>query len=230
MSEPANDLDHWSRALAERLAGHDDVFQALEEARQGKSKLSSEEIDALGISHDGSDVIFQYARVVSRLLEALSGLPGFEDGRGLLTLTMLRFDLVALDEGSRPERLHPPRRETKQGTPAPRRSYQAQVIECVILLEELGQSGYAARQSVADIFAKHGHRGSYGDRLSPDTLTRWREAVMAPDGPYLAGRRMIERKLKRFKSEPGWPPSLEDALAYIERRARDRVISLAASK
>jgi hypothetical protein len=222
--------EDWARDLSKKLADLDQVFNLLEEVRFGRLSLTAEEEEAIGARQDGGDIPHQYARVLTRLIDALERLPNFADGRGLLTLSTLRLDLMNLDEGNAAQRLTPRARHNPHGTPAGRRVYQAQVILCVRLLEEIGQSGSAAREKVAAIFSKHGHRGQQRGPLSPDTLTRWRESVLAPDGPHLPGRRMIEQRLAEWKSHPGWPPSLEDALNYVEVRARRKAISLAASK
>lgn len=220
----------WAEELASKLAGLDEVFLLLENVRTGRSKLSSEEEEAFGASADGADIPHQYARVITRLIEALERLPEFADSRGLRTLQALRLDLYALDEGSRPQRLTPVARSERPGTIASMRVFQAQVILCVRLLEEIGLSGHAARSEVAAIFSKHGHRGQQGDKLSPNTLFKWREAVLAPDGPHLGGRRMIERKLNEWRTSEEWPPTPEGARAFIESRAANPSISLAHSK
>lgn len=221
---------NWAEELASKLAAHDSMFIDLEAVRTGRSKLNSEEEEALGARSDGADIPHQYARIITRLLEALQQLPEFADGRGLRALKALQFDLHALDEGNKAQRLTPVPRDRRPGTPAGRRVYQAHVILCVRLLEELGFSSSVARAEVATIFSKHGHRGQQGEDLSPETLTRWREAVLAPDGPYLPGRRMVERELTKWRESDEWPCSIEQARAYIERKASEPRISLAASK
>jgi hypothetical protein len=223
-------FEQWSVGLADKLADLDRVFSLLEEVRLGRISLTADEEESIGARQDGGDIPHQYARILTRVIEALELLPQFADGRGLLALSMLRLDLMNLDEGNTAQRLSPAFRENRPRTPAGRRVYEAQVILCVRLLEEIGESRSAAREKVAAIFSKHGHRGQQRGPLSSETLTRWREAVLAPDGPHLAGRRMIEASLARWKGYSTWPPSLEQALAYVDARARRKAISLAASK
>lgn len=222
--------DEWSKALASKLAGLDEEFVVFENARCGRSKLSADEEEKLGVRTDGADLPHQYARVLTRIIDALGDLPAFQDGRGTVALHALRLDLIALDEGNKAQRLAPAPRHPRPGTPAGRRVYQAQVILCVRLLEEIGLSGSVARDETARIFGDHGHRGQQGDRLSPETLTRWRELVLDRDGMHAAGRRMIERKLKAWQADPAWPPTLEEVRQFIANRATRPVISLAASK
>jgi len=223
-------FEEWADELASKLADLDAVFALLEDIRLGRHALTSDEEEAFGARQDGGDIPHQYARVITRLIDALSGLPQFEDERGFLALSTLRLDLMSLDEGNTAQRLSPAQQESRPGTPTGRRVYQAQIILCVRLLEEIGQSGSFAREKVAEIFTQYGHRGQQGGALSPETLTRWREAVMAPDGQHLAGRRMIEKRISEWKANGDWPPSLDQALAFVEVRAKRKAISLAASK
>lgn len=223
------DTGEWARQLASQLADLDVIFTELDNARFGRFILDSNQEEALGVRHDGADIPHQYARVISRIIEGLQQLPPFADDKGLVTLHQLRFDLVSIDEGNTPQRLAPPSRDKRPGTSAGRRIYQAQVVLCVMLLVEIGLSDRAARSEVARIFSAFGHRGQQG-RLSSETLTRWRLAVLAADGDYIAGRRMIERNLQEWKQSPMWPPSIEQALAFVAKRARNPIISLAASK
>lgn len=223
------DWKPWAESLLAQLSGLDEVFRILESARCGRSTMNADEENALGVRSDGADIPHQYARVLTRIIEALEVLPGFEDGRGLDALQALRLDLMALDEGNRAQRLTPVPRDSRPGTPVGRRVYMAQVILCVRLLEEIGCSGSNAREETARIFGEFKHRGQQGEKLSAETLTRWREAVLH-DEVHAAGRRMIDRKLRFWRADPNWPPSMKGIVAYISNRASRPVISLAASK
>jgi hypothetical protein len=228
MTEESGVLPGWRQRLADELAGIDEMFKLLERARVGQTHLSGEQEVGFGLTHDGADVAHQYERIITRLIEALGSLPEFKSGRGLIALQALRLDLHSIDEGNYPERLRPVAREPRLRSNAGKRVYQAHVILCVRLLEELGLSGSAAREHVARLFTQEGHRGPQGGRVSPETLTKWREAVLS-EAVYAAGRRLIERELGAWKRSGNWPPSLDDALAFIARKANNPIISLAAS-
>jgi hypothetical protein len=211
------------KGLAHQLSELDRLFLKLERARTGASELTSEEEESDGIRSDGADIPHQYARMVSRVIEALEPLPEFKES--LLGLRTLRLDLYSLDGGHHPPRLNLPPREDRSGTSNGRQAYQANVILCVRLLEEVGFSKAASRKEVADIFAAAGHRGQQG-RMSPNTLTRWREDVLARE----SGRRYVESTIAGWKLAPQWPPSKDDALSYVKVRASNPTISLAASQ
>jgi hypothetical protein len=220
----------WAETLATNLDSLDTVFLTLSDKAAGKLLFTEEEEARMGIDADVTpDLPHQYARVLSRLIEALGALPPFADGRGLATLQALRMDIVSLDEGSKPTRLQPRPGISTGADNQGRRIAKAHVVLCIRLLEEIGESGASARKRVAAIFAAHGHTGKQGGPLSPGTLIKWREDVCgANEGDAdVAGRRMIEAELFRWRASPLWPPALDDALALVARRAANPVISLA---
>lgn len=221
---PAPKISEAVDCLAARLAELDEIFMRLEDARTGRSKLTFEEEESCGIRSDGADIPHQYARMISRIIEALEALPQFQGGSGLIGLRALRLDLVTLDGGHYPPRLSLPPKEDRSGTSNGRQAYQANVILCVRLLEEIGFSGVSARKEVASIFASGGHRGQQGP-MSPNTLTRWREDVLGRE----IARRFVDGKINAWKAAPQWPPSRENALLYVRKRANNPSISLAAS-
>lgn len=221
----------WFDQLASQLADIDLVFGVLNDVWEGRSPYTQEEEEALGARQDGADLPHQYARAMERILKALHERPEFADNRGMQTLRALFQDLQAIDEGSHPFRLTPVSREDRAQRLSPaRRWVQGEVILCLRFLEEIGMSGNSARNIVAESFADGGVKGARGGRLSPDTVTRWREMVLAPDGIYLPQRRRIQDKLAEWQSDPRWPPAKEEALAFVRHKASRPSISLAPSK
>jgi len=226
--QPVVTADNWLPRLAKQLQDLDVIFLTLDRINSGTFRFSEEDEKCFGIEGDvAPDITHQYARVLSRIIDGLERLPEFSDGTGLVALRALQIDLVALDEGNNPRRLRPREGRSVGADNAGRRIAKANLVLCVRLLEEMNVSETQARIRVASIFAAAGHRGKQGGPLSPGTVYNWRNEIMSVDEVGSPGRRMIETELDKWKSNPAWPPSDEEATAFIERRAANPIFSLA---
>ncbi len=223
--EPVGTAENLLPRLAKQLQDLDVIFLTLDRINSGTFRFSEEDEERFGLEGDvAPDITHQYARVLTRIIEALQTVPEFSDGAGLVALRALQLDLVALDEGNNPRRLQPREGRSVGADNAGRRIAKANLVLCVRLLEEMKVSETQARIRVASIFAAAGHRGKQGGPLSPGTVYNWRNEIMSIGSP---GRLMIETEIDKWKSSPSWPPSDEEATAFIQRRAANPIFSLA---
>jgi hypothetical protein len=214
----------WVSDLLHQLKGLDRWFVTYEAIRSKRLKLTQDDLDRRGIVEPVEpEVTHQYARAVSRVIEALEQLPPFAGGEGLTALKTLRMDIDALDEGSRPSRLQPRPGTSVGGTNKGRRKAKAHIVSYVLLLEETGLENAAARDIVARIFADN------GVQISASSLFRWTEQVQGASSsdPDVTSRRVVARNLAEWKSDERWPFSPQDAEQIIRRIAAGTSISLA---
>jgi hypothetical protein len=214
----------WVSDLLHQLRELDAWFVTYEAIRSKRLILTQEDLDQRGIIEPVEpEVTHQYARAVSRVVEALEQLPPFSDGAGLIALKTLRMDIDALDDGSKPARLQP-RSGTSNGSGNKgRRKAKANIVSYVLLLEEAGLENAAARDRVVRIFAEQ------GVKLSASTLFRWTEQIRgaSPGDPDAPGLRIVTKNLDGWTSDPGWPFSPEEAEQIIKAVAAGTSISLA---
>ncbi len=218
------DPSDWVSDLQHQLKGLDTVFLIYEGIRTKRLMPTQDDLDRLGIVEPvESNVSHQYARALSRVIEALEQLPPFAAGEGLAALRGLRFDLVSLDGGGTPDRLRPRPSTSKGGDNAGQRIAKAHMVAYVRLLEELGCTNRKAREQVAGIFK----RESFD--VSASSLFRWATEICSADldAPHAAGRRRVELMLSEWKADPTWPFSNEQADRLIRRAAAGATISLA---
>ena len=214
----------WVSDLLEELKGLDQWFLTYEGLRSGRLRMSQDERDRLDIVEPIEPMIpHQYARVVSRVVEALEKLPPFANGDGLAALKALRIDLNSLDEGGLPDRLRPRRSASVGGDNPGRRMAKAHIVSFVLLLKELGLKDKPARELVVEIFNNNGLP------ITASSLFRWVGNVCGAspndlDGP---GKRLVDRKLTEWKADARWPLTIDQATAIINSAAAGTTISLA---
>ncbi|WP_426256064.1 hypothetical protein [Sphingomonas sp. DC2300-3] len=225
MSDQWPDPSEWITELQHHLKGLDAVFLTYEGIRTKRLSVTQDDLDKLGIQDERvqPEVTHQYARALSRVVEALEQLPPFATGEGLAALRALRLDLVSLDGGGTPDRLRPRPSTSKGGNNEGQRVAKAHMVAYVRLLEELGFSNAKAREHVAATFKRENLD------VSASTLFRWAAEVCGagPDDPHAPARRQVELMLAEWKSDPSWPFSSSEADQLIRRAAAGTTISLA---
>jgi hypothetical protein len=218
------DPSAWVSNLLHELKGLDAWFLTYEGIRSGRLHLTQDDLDRRGIIEPiEPEITHQYARTISRIIEALELLPPFATGEGLAALRALRYDLVSLDEGGTPDRIRPRPSTSKGGDNRGQRVAKAHIVSFVRLLEELDVRNKPARETVAAAFKAEGFR------VSASSLTRWTDEIggASSSDPNASGRRLVEAKLAEWKSDPTWPFSLVDAERMIRTAAAGVTISLA---
>lgn len=227
MADPAN-ITAWLSDLTAGLRHADAQWLTLEAIRRGDSPYTQEEEEAIGVVGDAQPhVTLQYAWVLTEIIDGLSQLPQFADGKGLAALHALRIDIAALHAGGQPARLQ---RQSGDGSAnTGRRVAMANIVLCVRLLESIGVSQTSAIERVAAIFGAAGHVGQQRKPLSTATIYKWHTEICGADrtGPHAAGRRLVESELGKWRQSPLWPPDEASTIAFIERRAANPIFSLA---
>lgn len=207
----------WAKRLADRLRDLDEVYSVRLGLDAGVSKFTQEQEEARGIigTVDPSEYPQLAAFAVSAVVDALSELPNFDEGRGLIILDHLRAALTALHDGNILPLVMP-----SAGVGADnvvQNAYKANVFLCVRLLEIAGARPTPAIAQIVKQLNVAGHRWKKR-RLSQSSVTRWHGQLSGTYDPPMAlyWRESVNRRLKEMeKARPVWPPSREDAEAYV---------------
>lgn len=212
------DPTDWARRLHERL----EVIGADYQSASWDPASDPDDFDGLNLKQ---------ARAAEALLatcNALRELPIFEKSKGAAILHDVAGALADVVLGGTP-RLFVAARPGKPGSDGMFRRYlRVHVVAAVRLLVEAHNfTPGRAQKAVASIYAAAGATGRTGAPLSPTTVKDWCDRVhpLAQKREDARAHEEVEEQLEIFRSDPRWPGNLDDALAFIERVARDPLLS-----
>ena len=212
------DPSDWARRLHERLEQIGKEYQA-----------TPWEVADDPDSFDG--LTLKQARAAEALLatySALNELPNFKKSKGTAVLHDVAGALRDVVMGGSP-RLFSSTRPGGPGGDGIHRDYvKTHVVLAVRFLVQAHRIPEgSAQKTVARAFASAGATGRKGDSLSASTVKDWclRAHPLAAKREDVRMHHNVEARLEKFRNDPNWPGTYDNALAWIEQIASDPLLS-----
>lgn len=168
------------------------------------------------------------AEIVAAVIVGLRELPLFEKSNAMAALHDVAGALHDVVMGGSPRLFTAALRGRPGGDGIDRNYLKVYVVWAVrFMIEAHGWNEASARKLVTEKFAKAGATGRKGNPLSPSTVQSWCERANPqssnPQEVHIADG--VKSRMAESRSDPAWPGSIQDAIAWIERLASDPLIA-----